>query len=81
MTADWQKAERFSGDESYLSPIFMYGGGAEIFLNPDDGEGAALTLRIASDIRASAAIDLTIAEARSLAEWLTLAAQEMEDEL
>jgi hypothetical protein len=81
MTGTWQEVETFGGDKSYESPVFTYDGAATIYLNPEDGEGAGITLRVASDIRASASVHLTIAETRELANWLMRGAQAVEDEL
>ena len=76
--SEWQEAETFAGDRSFESPVFTYDGAATIFLNVGDFEGAAISLRMASGIRDSVCVDLTLDEAKTFAAWLLRAVMEIE---
>lgn len=79
MTGPWQVVETFGGDRSYESPVLTFDGAVTIYLNPEDAEGAALTLRVASDLREAASVHLTIEEADALTRWLRQAIDDLDD--
>lgn len=78
---EWAIVETFGGDKSFESPVLTYDGAITIYLNPYDSEGAAITLKVASDLRHWASVALTVEDASELAEWLQRAASEVHEEV